>query len=207
MKSKTLIRGATAIALAGFIFGVDNLTGQATQTVSYTPTEALSSGDNIQVVSARIASMYRVDQQMVESYVQAAVSQESHTGIAAPIVIAIAIHESGFTSTLFTNSGNLFGIKASSPWIGSTYSKFHDGEETKFRVYGSADEAIIDFGNFIKSRAWYADALSCPTDDYLCVVEGLKKTDFEPGYSMNPKWGDAVLNIVERVGLRDLVSR
>lgn len=207
MKSKIFFPVATVIVLTVFLFVSENLLGQVAKRVSYTATEVLSSEDKVQVVAARIASMYRVDKQMVEPYVQAAVNQESQTGIAAPLVIAIAIHESGFTSTLFTNSGNLFGIKASSPWIGATYSKFHDGEETKFRVYGSADEAIIDFGKFIKSRAWYADALLCPKDDYLCVIEGLKKTDIEPGYSMNPGWDEAVLDIVERAGLRDLVSR
>lgn len=207
MKSKTFFSGATVVVLTVLLFVADNLVGQVTKKVSYAPTEVLSSIDKVQVVSARIASMYRVDKQMVESYVQAAVNHESHTGIAAPLVIAIAIHESGFSSTLFENSGNLFGIKASKPWTGPTWSKYHDGEETKFRVYGSADEAVRDFGDFVRSRVWYTDALNCPQGDYRCVIEGLKKTDLEPGYSMNPNWGEAVFAIIEKTGLQDLVSR
>lgn len=158
-------------------------------------------------VSARIASMYGVDGQMVEDFVQAAVNLESRTGIAAPVVIAIAIHESGFNSYLFTNTGNPFGIKASKPWTGPTFSMWHDGEETKFRVYGSAAEAVLDFGEFVHSRTWYADALSCPMDDYPCVIDGLKKTETESGYSMNPQWDEGVLAVIEKAGLQDLAAR
>jgi len=180
------------------------LYGQTAKTVSYTIEPILT---NVQVVSARISSMYGVDLQVVESYVQAAVDLERRTGIAAPIVIAVAIHESSFNSYLFTKSGNPFGIKASQPWDGPTFSKRHDGKDTKFRVYSSVDEAILDFGNFIKSRPWFADALACPMDDYACVIEGLKKSDAQPGYSLNPDWGENVLGVIEKVGLKTLVNR
>lgn len=165
------------------------------------------SGGNVQIVAARIATLYNVNASIVEPYVQAAVSLESGIGIAAPVVIAIAIHESSFKSPLFAAAGNPFGIKADKSWEGSTFSKWHDGKVTKFRVYESAEAAVLDFGNFVKSRKWYADALSCPMDDYPCVVNGLRKTAYEPGYSLNPKWDEAILGIIEKFELQTVAVR
>lgn len=163
--------------------------------------------NDITAISNRIAVLYNADAATVQSYVQAAVDLESRTGIAAAVVIAIAIHESSFSSPLFSNSGNPFGIKASKPWTGATFSKFHDGEETKFRSYSSPEEAVTDFGDFINSRKWYVDALACSTVNYRCIVDGLKKTDQEVGYSMNPNWDEAVLGIIQKIGLQALDAR
>ena len=166
----------------------------------------LQDGD-VQAVSARITTMYGVDLQVVERFVQAAVNLESRIGISAPVIIAIAIHESSFKSELFQQSGNPFGIKASKPWIGPSYSKREDGEEVKYRVYTSSEEAIWDFGDFVKSRTWYTDVFDCPIDDSRCVIDGLKKTETEPGYSMNPNWDEAVMVIIQKLGLQSLVTR
>jgi flagellum-specific peptidoglycan hydrolase FlgJ len=159
---------------------------------------------NVEDISVRIATLYNADAASVQLYVQAAVDLESSTGIAAVVVVAIAIHESSFNSVIFSNSGNPFGIKASKPWTGATYSKWHDGSETKFRSYNSPEEAVADFGYFINSRPWYADALTCPNQDYRCILNGLKKTNLEIGYSLNPNWDEAVLNIIEKIGLKEL---
>ncbi len=188
-----------------FLFMAGSLAGQSTTDQSCNE-EALNSGE-VCAVAARIASLYGADEKIVESFVEAAVNLENHSGIAAPIVIAIAIHESSFKSELFLNAGNPFGIKASSPWTGPTYTKQQDIEESKYRMYGSPEEAVEDFCNFIKSRTWYADALSCPLDDYRCVLDGLKKTDSELGYSTNPGWDEAVLGIIEKLKLQTLVTR
>lgn len=172
-----------------------------------TTTVALPIGGDVRSVAALIASMYGGDPATIERFVQSAINLESGIGIAAPVVIAIAIHESSFKSDLFLNAGNPFGIKASKPWIGPTYSKWDDGKETKFRVYASAEEAVWDFGNFVKSRTWYADVFICDVDDSRCVIDGLKKTDQELGYSMNPNWDEAVLNIIQKVRLQELATR
>jgi flagellum-specific peptidoglycan hydrolase FlgJ len=174
--------------------------------------QLINSGNNVKfpteetmiLVAARIAATYHADPATVEAFVRAAVKMESRIGIAAPVVIAIAINESGFNSFLFQNSGNPFGIKASSPWSGDTFAKWHDDTITKFRVYHSPEEAILDFGQFVNSRSWYADALACPSTDYTCIVDGLKKTDTQLGYSMNMNWDEVVLGIIGKVGLEVL---
>jgi hypothetical protein len=203
MKNKSFYSVITTLSLALFILVVGNVTGQ---TNNYTNNDDAVCGD-IQVIASRIATTYHVDVEVVEPYVQAAVNLERSTGISASIVIAIAIHESSFNSFLFTNSGNPFGIKAGKPWDGPTFSKWDDGAESKFRAYSSAEEAVTDFGKFLSSRPWYSDALICQIDDYNCVLDGLKKTASEPGYSSNPQWDEAVMGIIERIGLENLACR
>jgi flagellum-specific peptidoglycan hydrolase FlgJ len=162
--------------------------------------------DSVVALSNRIAVSYGADALIIERFVQAAVDLEFETDIAAMIVIAIAIHESGFKSALFINAGNPFGIKASGDWDGATYTKQDDGAASRFRVYTSPEAAVRDFGFFVNSRSWYTDALTCEKDNYFCVVDGLKKTDTELGYSSNPLWDEAILDIIEKVGLQHLVT-
>jgi flagellum-specific peptidoglycan hydrolase FlgJ len=179
-----------------------NLAGQPRDHPVYNEPKTINGP--VQLVSSRISIAYSVDEQIIESYVQAAVSLAERTGIAAPVVVAIAIHESSFSSFLFTNTHNPFGILASKPWTGPTFSKMEAGIETTYRVYDSAEAAILDLGTFVQSRQWYADARSCGLDQYKCVIEGLMKTDLEPGYSMDPNWGQNVLGIIVKMELSDL---
>ncbi|MEY3239071.1 MAG: hypothetical protein RIR11_509 [Bacteroidota bacterium] len=162
--------------------------------------------DSITALSSRIAILYGADAQVVEQFVQAAIDIEFETGITAIVIIAIAIHESSFKSVLFVNAGNPFGIKAGSDWPGATYTKEDDGAASKFRVYPSPEAAVRDFGLFVNSRTWYTDALTCDKENYLCVVNGLKKTDTELGYSSNPLWDEAIIGIITKVGLHHLVT-
>jgi len=205
MKNKLNFPVLLIACLSGLFFVSGELSAQS-ENKAAPNINTLQDGD-VQTVSARIASMYGVDVQVVGRFVQAAVNLESRIGVSAPVIIAIAIHESSFKSELFEHAGNPFGIKASKPWVGPTYSKWEDGEEIKYRVYASPEEAIWDFGSFVKSRTWYEDVLDCPIDDSRCVTDGLKKTDSEPGYSMNPNWDEAVMGIIQKVGLQSLVTR
>lgn len=205
MKNKTNFPAIGIICLFALLLVSDKLISQSENNTNNS-IDALLSGD-IPTVSARIATMYGADPEVVERYVQASVNLESRVGIAAPVIIAIAIHESSFKSELFIHAGNPFGIKASKPWVGPTYSKWDDGKETMFRAYNSPEEAIMDLGVFVKSRAWYDDVLDCPVNDSRCVIDGLKKTDDEPGYSMNPVWDEAIMDIIQKVGLQALATR
>jgi len=38
------------------------------------------------------------------------------------------------------------------------------------------------------------------------VVDGLKKTDTEPGYSTNPQWDEKVVEMIEKLGLQTLAA-
>lgn len=202
MKIKPCFSVLASVCCTFFLFTTIEVLGQTAK--KRLLTKNLPVMNDVEAVSARIAYLYGADATIVEAYVQAAVDLESRTGIAAPVVVAIAIHESSFNSELFWNSGNPFGIKASRPWKGSTYTMWHDGEDTEFRVYNSAEAAVWDFAKFIKSRPWYADALACPMDDYFCFIDGLKRSNTQLGYSMNPFWDEAVLDIIYRIDLQPL---
>lgn len=54
------------------------------------------------------------------------------------------------------------------------------------------------------TEIYHADALACPSTDYACIVDGLKKTDIELGYSLNMQWDEVVLGIIEKMGLEVL---
>jgi hypothetical protein len=43
-----------------------------------------------------------------------------------------------------------------------------------------------------------------PSTDYAGIVDGLKKTDIELGYSLNMQWDEVVLGIIEKMGLEVL---
>jgi flagellum-specific peptidoglycan hydrolase FlgJ len=205
-----IISGLTVLSsifMALFLFVSGKSAGQEVVTLIFAKDTPAQDITQVQLVSARIATMYGADKQVVQSYVQAAVNLEGRTGVPASVVIAIAILESSFTSYLFTNTGNPFGIKASKPYDGMTFSVMDDGAMTEFRVYPNASEAILDFGKFIKSRAWYADAMACSLDNFPCVVEGLKKTETQNGYSQNPLWDKEVLDLIQKVGLQSLSSQ
>ena len=205
MKNELKFPGLFIACLSVLFFVSGELQAQSENNANYTITKD-QNGD-VQAVSARIATMYGGDVQVVERFVQVAIDLESRIGVSAPVIIAIAIKESRFKSELFDHTGNPFGIKASKPWVGPTYCKWEDGEEIKYRVYASPEEAIRDFGDFVKSRTCYSDVLDCPIDDSRCVIDGLKKTDAEPGYNMNPNWDEAVMEIIQKVGLQSLVTR
>ncbi len=205
MKNKTAYPILATICLAILLFVAGETTAQVVTNESNTAEDFF--GGDVKSVSARIASLYGADAPAVERFVQAAINMESRIGIAAPVVIAIAIHGSSFKSELFLNADNPFGIKASNPWFGPSYIKQNDPDEAKYRVYGSAEEAVWDFGIFVKSRSWYADVLDCPMDDSRCVIDGLKKTDLEPGYSMDPNWDEAIMDIIQKMRLQELVTR
>jgi flagellum-specific peptidoglycan hydrolase FlgJ len=204
MKSRLCFSLLASIFSTFFLSLTCTAFGQSSKT-RFITTDYPTIGD-VEAVSARIAYLYDADEHLVQTYVQAAVDLESRTKIAASVIIAIAIHESSFNSPLFQNSGNPFGIKASKPWRGPTVSMWHDYEETAFRVYDSPRQAILDFTAFIKSRPWYADALACPMDDYYCVINGLKKSNTQLGYSLDPSWDETVLDIIYRMDLQPLTT-
>lgn len=207
MRNRQFASNFTATLLMNFFFVLKYSSAQQDEPDLNENSVQVTTGANIHDISYQIATLYKADVNTVESYVQAAVNYEDEIGIPATVVIGIAVYESSFNSYLFQNTGNPFGIKAGGDWTGPTFSKWDDGEETPFRVYNSPEEALLDFGLFIKSRGWYADALSCSSDDYVCVVDGLKKTETEPGYSSNPEWDEKVVAMIEKLGLQALAAR
>ena len=204
MKNKSFSSNVATFLLMNFLFALKHLNAQPGEADSTDNNAFRQWNDKVMDVSNRISTTYDADYYTVESFVWAACEYEKQIGIPATVVIGIAVYESSFKSDLFQHSGNPFGIKAGRDWTGPTFPKFADGENTDFRMYISPEEAVLDFGAFVRARGWYKDALSCSRDNYKCVVNGLKKTDTEPGYSTNPEWDTRLIEIIEKLELQDL---
>jgi flagellum-specific peptidoglycan hydrolase FlgJ len=156
--------------------------------------------------SSEIAAKYQTCSRTILEFWQAAYDYQYEIGIPASIVMAIAIKASSFKSQLYLQTGNPFGIKASNSWDGPTYLQKKGDTEISYRVYGSPEEAVLDLGNFIHSRWWYADALACPFDDIICFIDGLKADLEEPGYALDPNWNEKIIQIIIENDL-DVISR
>jgi flagellum-specific peptidoglycan hydrolase FlgJ len=207
MIHKPFFSNFATFLLVNFIFASKHLNAQSGESDSTDNSVFKQWNDKVVDASARISTTYNADYYTVESFVWAALEYEAQIGIPATVVVGIAVYESSFTSYLFQHSGNPFGIKAGGDWTGPTFTKHDDGADTPFRMYISPEEAVLDFGAFIQARSWYNDARVCPRSDYRCVVEGLKKTDNEPGYSSNPEWDERLIEIIEKLGLQGLSAR
>jgi hypothetical protein len=76
-----------------FSFSFDSFSNEARQ-VNQINNTTIPTEETMLLVAARITEIYHADAATVESFVRAAVRLESRTGVAAPVVIAIAINES-----------------------------------------------------------------------------------------------------------------
>lgn len=157
--------------------------------------------------SRTMALKYHSDALAIEAYWQAMYDNQYDIGVPAPVLMAIALNESWFKSELFRKTGNPFGIKAGETWNGPTFTLKRNGTTIRYCVYESADEAIVEFGKFIRSRWWYADALACPFDDFKCFIDGLKSDSNEPGYAMDPYWDMKVWRLIKENDLERLCRR
>jgi len=161
----------------------------------------------IKSTASSLARKYNASPPVIEIFLREACKQQYEVGIPAPVIIAIALKESSFKSSLFRQTGNPFGIKAGKSWNGPTISIRRHGHTIRFPKYDSAEEAVVDFGRQIRSKWWYADALNCSFEDFNAVVRGLEKTTEEPGYALNDDWGENILQIIEENDLGQLCRR
>lgn len=176
--------------------------GLSAQGFTVTPSVPLSA--DAKAIGKKIAEAYGSDPAVIEDFIYEAQELERHKGIPAPAFIAITILESrGFSSYLFRNSKNPFGMKGWPPYAGKTFTMWHEGEMTPFRAYHNAAEALVDFEAFLRSRKWFKDAFACKAYDSNGFITSLmaNKTRKEPGYSADPKWGDKVRSIIQRFEL------
>ena len=146
---------------------------------------------------------------IVERFMREAMQLEKSERVPAAAFVAISMLEStGFTSYLYKNSGNPFGMKAGPYWKGQVFMMWHEGEMTPFRAYATPTEAVYDFARFLRSRKWFKDALACPVGDYECFINGMTAhaKRREPGYAADPLWPDKVRRVIKQYNL-EVLSR
>ena len=147
---------------------------------------------------------------IVERFMREAMAVEKTERVPAAAFVAIATLEStGFTSYLYKNSGNPFGMKAGPNWKGETFMMWHEGVMTPFRAYATPTEAVYDFARFLRSRKWFIDALKCPVGDYDCFIKGVSANwkKREPGYAADPDWPNKVRRVIDKYNLKVLSKK
>ncbi len=147
---------------------------------------------------------------IIERFMREAMQLEKSERVPAAAFVAIATLEStGFTSYLYKNSGNPFGMKAGPNWKGEVFMMWHEGAMTPFRAYATPTEAVYDFARFLRSRKWFKDALACPTGDYECFIQGMSAhvKRREPGYAADPAWPDKIRRVIRMYNLEVLSKK
>ncbi|MBC7774399.1 MAG: glucosaminidase domain-containing protein [Phycisphaerae bacterium] len=141
---------------------------------------------------------------LVEEFIREAKEMERDEGIPATAFIGIAILEStGFTSYLYQNAKNPFGMRATKIWHGPTFVMWHEGTDSPFRKYDNPRGAVRDFAAFLNSRKWFRDALACPTPDLECFLTAMSADPIkkEPGYAADPEWANKIRRVIKKYSL------
>ncbi|MCC7244266.1 MAG: glucosaminidase domain-containing protein [Saprospiraceae bacterium] len=158
-------------------------------------------------VAKVVADSFGSSPALVEDFMKEAMLLEKEQKVPATFFIGLAILESaGFSSFLYQNANNPFGMKATKEWKGKKFMMWHEGQMTAFRQYASPREAVRDFAKFLRSRKWYRDALACPARDYDCFLDGMKANPEkkEPGYARDPEWANKIRRVIIKYKLTEL---
>lgn len=117
--------------------------------------------------------------------------------VPASITLAQGILESAHgNSELAKYANNHFGIKCHD-WKGETLHKDDDKSNECFRKYQDARESYEDHSKFLTSRSRYAELFKLEITDYKGWAHGLRKA----GYATNPKYGDLLIDLIEKHNL------
>jgi hypothetical protein len=136
---------------------------------------------SVLAVAQMISDTFGAPVDLVAEFIAQAKKLEVREGIPATAFIGIAILEStGFTSYLYQNARNPFGMRATAPWRGATFVMWHEGKDAPFRKYSSPAEAVRDFNRFLESRKWFKDAL-IPT--VFTLQPGINASLIKPFFS------------------------
>ncbi len=155
-------------------------------------------------VAQMISDSFGAPVDLVEGFIREAKQMERDEGVPATAFIGIAILESaGFTSYLYENAKNPFGMRATKIWHGETFFMWHEGTDSPFRKYSSPREAVRDFAAFLNSRKWFRDALACPASDLECFLQAMSADPVkkEPGYAADPEWANKIRRVIKKYGL------
>ena len=179
------------------------------QSTGNTPATGLDSVV-VRTIAGMISDSFGARVELIEEFIREAKQLEADEKVPATAFIGIAILEStGFTSYLYQNAKNPFGMRATPPWKGATFTMWHEGADSPFRKYDTPGEAVRDFANFLRSRKWFKDALKCAPTDVECFIKGLSANwkKREPGYASDPEWPNKVRRVIKTYQLESLTKK
>lgn len=212
MKLFTLVRMTLLSgALAAFAAPILSQDAVAPTTILFAKKSAASiDSAAVRAVAQMISDSFGAEVPLVEEFIREAKRLEKEKKVPATAFIGIAILEStGFTSYLYQNAKNPFGMRATSIWKGPTFVMYHEGRDSKFRKYDSPSDAVQDFAVFLKSRKWFLDAFKCSPSNVECFIKGLSANwkKHEPGYASDPEWPNKVRRVIKTYQLETLKAR
>lgn len=131
--------------------------------------------------------------------------------------LAQAVHETGnFTSNIFKNANNAFGIKASAPWTGASFNaktgEHQDGKDVivrdNFREYPDVEDSVKDQAAFFTSTKHretvaYKEAIEAPTykeEVFALMGPGRYATDVPSNTSIG--YAQKLLNTIKNYNLK-----
>lgn len=127
------------------------------------------------------------------------------TGVLASLTIAQAILESGWgKSDLAVSGQNLFGMKASSSWVGRVYSsqtkECYDGVNLvstigSFKAYDDWGESVADHSALFVNSSRYEKVVG--EMDYKTACYEVKKA----GYATDPTYSEKLIGLIEQYRL------
>ncbi len=200
------------IALPFFtlFFSSFHLSAQQESAGTMLPTGSGLDSATVRAVAQVISDSFGAKVELIEEFIREAKQLETEQKVPATVFIGIAILEStGFTSYLYQNAKNPFGMRATPPWKGATFSMWHEGADSPFRKYETPGEAVSDFADFLRSRKWFKDALKCSATDAECFLKGLSANwkKREPGYASDPEWPNKVRRVIRTYKLESLTAK
>jgi LysM repeat protein len=128
----------------------------------------------------------------IDKYHRIATEMMKETGIPASIKLAQSIYSSGAgTAPLVKITNNYFGILCGTDWTGDSYTD--STHQTCYRKYKTIKESWEDHTLFLKGRSRYNKLFFLDMLDYKAWANALQ----ESGYSMNPKYAQNIIEIIE----------
>lgn len=160
------------------------------------------------VYSARARAATPVDLSTPQAFVQSvwphAQQAARDLGVRPEVLVAQAALETGWGRAMMqqadgSSSHNLFGIKASTGWVGAQVSvptlEYADGiavrTRASFRAYGSFADSFNDYVDFLKSNPRYREALA-QADNPAAFANALQRA----GYATDPAYAQKITAIV-----------
>jgi peptidoglycan hydrolase FlgJ len=144
----------------------------------------------------------------VEEMLPHATAAARELGVDPRAIVAQAALETGWGThqpgDASGNSNNFFGIKAGASWngasVGSGTTEFADGiaqgEQGRFRAYGSVAENVADYVHVLRDNPRYASALGTGSD-----VRAFATALQRGGYATDPEYANKLVALAERLPL------
>lgn len=152
------------------------------------------------------AQRTKEQEEFINEVAKGAVESYNKYGVYPSVIIAQAIHESGWgKSDKAVECNNIFGIKADKTWTGSKKelptTEWVNGAMVPtmaaWRMYSSLAECVDDHGKFLYGRKHYIEAGVFKATNYLEQITAIKKA----GYATDPSYVRKVCNYIEKYEL------